>query len=262
MQIDLTGRTALVTGGSAGIGLAIARRLAMSGGDVVIVARRGEVVEQAVAALRPDARGKVMGFACDVTDEAAIERTFAAIDGQISGIDILVNNAGSSKRSPFLDLTRPMVDADLDLKLHAAIALSQRVIPHMRRQRWGRIVNIVTSAAKAPSAASAPTVLSRAAGMALIKSMSREFAADNILVNGLSIGLIRSDQWVREHRERFADMAFEDYLAKKASDNAIPLGRLGQAEDVANAACFLASDAASYITGTTINIDGGACPVL
>ena len=262
MQIDLRGRKALVTGGSLGIGRAIAERLGRSGADVVIVARRKDVVDRTVSELAPVVAGRIVGVSCDVTDQAAVDASFAEIERSVGGIDILVNNAGSSNRSPFLDMTRQMLVSDLDLKLHAAVRYAQLAVPHMRKQRWGRILNIVTVTSKAPAAGSLPTTLSRAAGMALIKVLANEFASDNILVNGLCVGVIKSDQWVREHRARFANMPFEDYLAAKARDNNIPLGRLGEAEEVANVACFLSSDAAGYITGTAINIDGGKCPVM
>jgi 3-oxoacyl-[acyl-carrier protein] reductase len=262
MHIDLKGRTALVTGGSRGIGRAIAERLGRSGADVAIVARRADMIDQTVSELQGVVAGRIAGYPCDVSDEAALENAFARISADFEGIDVLVNNAGSSLRSPFLQMGRAMLDADLDLKLHAAIRFGQLVIPHMQRQRWGRIINIVSINAKAPAAASAPTTLSRAAGIALTKAMANEFAKDNILVNALCMGLIRSDQWVREHARLHADLPFEDYLQRKARENNIPLGRLGEAEEVANVACFLASDAGSYVTGAAINVDGGRSPVV
>jgi 3-oxoacyl-[acyl-carrier protein] reductase len=262
MHIDLTGRTALVTGGSRGIGRAIAERLGRSGADVVIVARRPNVIEETLAELKPAVAGRMAGYSCDVSDPAAIERVFAAISEATQGIDILVNNAGSSARSPFLQMDRALLDADLDLKLHAAVRFSQLVLPHMQGQRWGRILNVVSVNAKAPAAASGPTTLSRAAGIAMTKAMAAEFSKDNVLVNAICVGLIKSDQWVREHKRLHADMPFEDYLQAKAKQNNIPLGRLGEAEEVANLACFLASDAGSYVTGAAINVDGGRSPVV
>jgi NAD(P)-dependent dehydrogenase (short-subunit alcohol dehydrogenase family) len=262
MQIDIRGRTALVTGGSRGIGRAIAERLGRSGADVIIVARRPEVIEATVAELKGAIAGRIVGYSCDVSDPSSIERVFRTISENTPGVDILVNNAGSSLRSPFLDMDRGLLNADLDLKLHAAVRFAQLVIPHMQRQRWGRIINIVSVNAKAPAAASAPTTLSRAAGIALTKAMANEFARDNILVNALCIGLIKSDQWVREHGRLHPDLSFEDYLQLKARQNNIPLGRLGEAEEVANVACFLASDAGSYVTGAAINVDGGRSPVV
>jgi 3-oxoacyl-[acyl-carrier protein] reductase len=212
------------------------------------------VIDETVAELKGIVAGRVSGFSCDVSDAAAIEHVFAAISEQIGGIDILVNNAGSSLRSPFLQMQRATLDADLDLKLHAAIRFSQLVIPHMQRQRWGRIINIVSVNAKAPARLSVVG--------ALTKAMANEFAKDNILVNALCMGLIKSDQWLREHARLHADIAFDDYLNMKAQQNNIPLGRLGEAEEVANIACFLASDCASYITGAAINVDGGRSPVV
>jgi NAD(P)-dependent dehydrogenase (short-subunit alcohol dehydrogenase family) len=262
MQIDIRGRTALVTGGSRGIGRAIAERLGRSGADVIILARRTDVIDETVAELKGVTAGRIAGYPCDVSDPAAIERVFKTISEDTQGIDILVNNAGSSSRSPFLEIERGLLNADLDLKLHAAVRFGQLVIPHMQRQRWGRIINIVSVNAKAPAAASAPTTLSRAAGIALTKAMANEFAKDNILVNALCMGLIKSDQWVREHSRLHADLSFENYLRLKAKQNNIPLGRLGEAEEVANVACFLASDAGSYITGAAINVDGGRSPVV
>src|SRR5829696_1245059 len=181
MHIDLTGRTALVTGGSRGIGRAIAERLGRSGADVVIVACRADVIEETLAELKPAVTGRIAGYACDVSDPAAIEPVFATISKDTKSIDILINNAGSSARSPFLQMDRALLDADLDLKLHAAIRFSQLVMPHMQGQRWGRILNVVSANAKAPAAASGPTTLSRAAGIAMTKAMAAEFAKDNVL---------------------------------------------------------------------------------
>jgi NAD(P)-dependent dehydrogenase (short-subunit alcohol dehydrogenase family) len=262
MLIDLSGRTALITGGSRGIGRAIAERLGRSGADVAIVARRQKVLDETVAELSGLVSGRIEGFSCDVMDSEAIERCFAAIIGRLGRVDILVNNAGSSQRSPFLKMTRAHLAEDFDLKVQAAIRFSQLAIPGMQARRWGRILNIVTTTAKTPAAASAPTTLSRAAGMALIKAMANEFAADNILVNGIAVGLIRSDQVVRQRESQAPDTPLEDFVAKRVRDNQIPLGRIGEAEEVANLACFLASDAAAYITGTAVNIDGGRCAVL
>ena len=262
MQIDLTGRTALITGGSRGIGRAIAQRLGRSGADIIILARRPDVIKKALAELKSVCAGAVSGYPCDVSNEAALEQVFAAMPDATSRIDILVNNAGSSSRSPFLEMSRPLLNADLDLKLHSAVRLSQLVLPHMQRQRWGRILNIVSVNAKAPAAASGPTTLSRAAGIAMTKAMAAEFAKDNVLINAICVGLIESDQWVREHKRLHPDMPFNEYLEAKAQRNNIPLGRLGEAEEVANLACFLASDAGSYVTGAAINVDGGRSPVV
>jgi 3-oxoacyl-[acyl-carrier protein] reductase len=259
MNIDLEGRKALVTGGSRGIGLAIVERLARSGADVAVAARRQDVLDDAVSKVRGSVNANVAGYSCDVADRRQIERTFQRIEEDFGGIDILVNNAGSSARKPFEALDAAYVAADVDLKVQAAIRFSQLALPHMRRKRWGRIINVVSIFGKTPQAGSAPTTLSRAAGIALTKVMASELGKDNILVNALCVGSIHSDQWPRNHRNEAPTLPYEDYLKTKAKD--IPLGRLGEAEEFANVVCFLVSDAASYVTGTAINVDGGRCPV-
>jgi NAD(P)-dependent dehydrogenase (short-subunit alcohol dehydrogenase family) len=255
MQISLSGRTALVTGGSRGIGRAIAERFAASGATVVIVARRPEIVAETVRDLA--GTGRVSGYPLDVCDGAAVDKLMPRIAADVGPIDILVNNAGTSARGPLMALEHAGLMDDYDIKVAAAVRLSQHVLPHMRAQRWGRIVNMSTVNGKAPRANGAPTALSRAAGIALGKVMAGEFAADNVLVN--TICSILSDQWTRLHQEDAPDLSFDDYIKKRGRE--VPLGRVGAPEDVANLACFLASDAASYITGTAINIDGGRSPV-
>jgi 3-oxoacyl-[acyl-carrier protein] reductase len=259
MLIDLTGRTAIVTGGSEGLGKAVADRFARSGANVVVLARRERVLEEAVEDVRRAAVGRVVGHACDITDEARVREVFAAAAEEFGGADILVNNAGSSMRQPFAELSRDSLVADMDLKLFAAVRLGQLVIPAMKQKRWGRIINVVSVKGKAPGAASAPTTLSRAAGVTLTKVMSQELAPWNILVNALCVGVIKSGQWERRHKQDAPDVPYETYLEPQA--RLVPLGRLGEPEEFANVACFLASDAASYVTGTAINVDGGLCPV-
>ena len=129
----------------------------------------------------------------------------------------------------------------------------------MRERAWGRVINVVSVAGKAPSAGGAPTALARAAGLALTKIMAAELAPHGILVNALCVGLILSEQWKGFHEREQPQASFDEYLAQRGK--AVPLGRIGRAEEFANVACFLASDLASYVTGTAINVDGGLCPV-
>ena len=134
------------------------------------------------------------------------------------------------------------------------------VIPGMQQRRWGRIINVLNTGAKAPRAEGAPTQVSRATGMALTKVLANEFARDNILVNALLTGSIVTDQVANRYKREQPPMSFEDYIANIGKG--IPIGRMGTAQEYANLACFLASDAGSYVTGTAINLDGGACPVV
>ncbi len=258
MEISLAGRTALVTGGSKGIGYAIATQFAKSGADVAIVARGRETLDQAVAAVGKGAKGRVAGFTGDVAKAADIQRMYDEIMKAFGKIDIVVNNAGTSATSPFEKLTDDFLQHDLDQKLFASIRFSRLVWSQMKERKWGRIINVLNIGAKAPRGGSAPTSISRAAGMALTKVLSHEGAPHNILVNAMLVGFIEADQHVQAAKKAGIDL--KDYIAARAKE--IPLGRIGKAEEFANLACFLASDAGSYITGTATNVDGGRSPVV
>ena len=258
MQIDLAGRSAIVTGGSKGIGFAIATRLAASGADVAIVARGREALDAAVKQIEHAARGRVIGAQADVGTAAGVQGAYDRAMAAFGKLDTAVNNAGTSATGPFDKLTDAVMQADLDLKLFAAIRLNRLVWPQMKERRWGRIVNVLNVGAKAPRANSAPTSVSRAAGMALTKVLAGEGAPHNILVNALLVGLIEADQHVQAAKRKGVPLA--DYIAGLVKD--IPLGRIGRAEEFANLACFLVSDAGSYVTGTAINVDGGRSPVV
>jgi 3-oxoacyl-[acyl-carrier protein] reductase len=260
MDIRLDGRAALITGASKGLGLAMATEFAASGADVAIVARRPEVLAEARAHLAEVAEGRVHAIAADVATAEGVERAFASAVAAFGKIDILVNNAGVSQTGPFETITDEVWQADLDLKLFAAIRMTRLAFPRMKERRWGRVINVLNIGAKAPRAGGAPTVVSRAAGLALTKVLAGEGAPHNVLVNALLVGLIESDQWVRRHREQGGGASFEEFLGKLGAN--IPLGRVGRPQEFAKIACFLASDAAGYITGTAINVDGGASPVV
>ena len=263
MQISLTGRNALITGGSKGLGLAMATRFAASGANVAILARNPENLDEARRTIGATAQGRVAAFACDVSKADDVRRGFEAAMAEFGRIDILVNNAGISRAMPFGEITDEMWQDDLDLKLFAAIRLCRLAMPPMRERRWGRIINVLNIGAKAPRANGAPTVVSRAAGMALTKVLAGEGAPYNVLVNALLVGVIVSDQWVRRHNAQVAEGAntsFDDYAAKLGAN--VPLGRLGRAEEFAAMACLLCSEEGGYITGSAINVDGGASPVV
>lgn len=259
MEAALNGRVAVITGGSKGLGRAIAARMAQSGADVAIIARDPKVLEEARAAVKQTAKGRVAAFSCDVKRADAIASTYSEIMAAFGRVDIVVNNAGVSQTGPFMSITDEVWQGDLDLKLFAAIRLTRHAWPQMVERRWGRVINVLNIGAKAPKAASAPTSVSRAAGMALTKVLAGEGAPHNILVNSLHVGLIDSDQWQRRHAAT-GQGTYEEYLAKMAAP--VPLGRVGTSEEFANVACFLASDLASYVTGTSINVDGNLSPVM
>jgi len=258
MEISLAGRTAVVTGGSKGIGLAVATRFAASGADVAIVARGRETLDQALKTIGAAAGARVVALQGDVAAIADIQRIYDEAMRAFGKIDIIVNNAGESRTAAFEKVTEEMWRTDFDQKLFAAIRLTRLVWPQMKERRWGRILNTLNIGAKAPRAASAPTSVTRAAGMALTKVLASEGAPHNVLVNALLIGFIEADQHVRAAAK--ADIPHQDYMVQRSKE--IPLGRPGRAEEFANLACFLASDAGSYITGTAINVDGGMSRVV
>ncbi|MBC5781387.1 SDR family oxidoreductase [Ramlibacter sp. USB13] len=259
MEANLQGRVAIVTGGSKGIGRAIALRMAASGADVAILARDEATLEEARQVVAQKARARVMVARCDVTKAQDIASAYEQVVATLGRVDIVVNNAGTSRTGAFLSITDEVWQEDLDLKLFAAIRLTRLAWPQMVERRWGRVINVLNIGAKAPKAASAPTTVSRAAGMALTKLLAGEGAPHNVLVNSLHVGLIDSDQWVRRHAQS-AEGSYDAFLSGMAKN--IPLGRVGTAEEFANVACFLASDLASYVTGAAINVDGNLSPVM
>jgi len=173
-------------------------------------------------------------------------------------VDIVVNNAGTSRNGPFEKLTDEIMQKDLEDKLFAAIRMIRLVAPQMKERRWGRIINVLNIGAKAPRPNSMPTSVSRAAGMAMTKALSQEFAPHNVLVNAMLVGFIEADQHVQSAKR--ANVPLAEYY--KAREKEVPLGRVGKAEEFANLACFLVSDAGGYIAGTAINVDGGRSPVV
>ncbi len=253
MEIRLDGRTALVTGGSRGLGRAVALRFAASGARVAIAARRPDVLEETRREVEAVARAEVVAVPFDATDAAGFGVAHDAVVAALGPVDILVNNAGTRAASPFLEVDDAAWQTDLDLKLHAAIRMSRLVLPGMRDRGWGRILNTLAIQGKAPPPNSSPTSVSRAAGLALTKVLAHEFGPYGITVNALPVGLIESDQ-INE------GMASQSGALERARKR-IPAGRLGKAEEFAALACFLASDGAAFINGVAINVDGGMSPV-
>ncbi len=260
MDIRLDGRTALITGGSKGLGFAMAMKFAELGAKVVLAARDADTLAKAEAEINAANQGAAKGIPTDVTDPEACKALYAGACDQFGQVDILVNNAGQSQTGKFEEITDEIWEADLALKLMAQVRLSRLAFPAMKERRWGRIINVLNTGAKAPRAGGAPTAVTRAAGMALSKVMAGEGAPFNVLVNAMNTGLIVSDQHVRRWEASDKSKTLEEFLANMGKN--LPMGRLGTSEEFANLACFLASDAGGYINGTAINVDGGMCPVV
>ena len=263
MDLGLKGKVAVVTGGSEGIGKAAALSLAREGARVAICARRPDALESAAREIRAATGGEVIAVPCDVMDETQVKAAIAQVVAHWGGVDILVNNAGTSAAGKFEDVKDETWETDLGIKVYGAIYCSRAVIPYMKSAGGGRIINITTGGGKAPGAGSLPTSMARAAGIALTKAMSRDYAPDNILVNTVCIGLIKSGQHERRYermQERDPSRSLEQFYA--GMGERVPLGRVGEAAEAGDVICFLASARASYVTGGSVNIDGGSSPVV
>jgi 3-oxoacyl-[acyl-carrier protein] reductase len=255
MDLGLRGRNAVVTGGSKGLGRAIAEELAGEGAGVAICARHEDEVTAAGRELEA-LGGPVFARAADVTDPEQVRGFVAGAAESLGGIDILVNNAGRAHPGTFESLTDDDWKADLDVKLFSMIRCSREALPFLRDRGGGRIVNISAVFGKAPDPAFFATSTNRAACLAFTKALSIELAADLILVNGVNIGFVVTPQWKNIHQRRAPELSEDEFFAKTAAAE-VPLGRFGRPDEVSGIVAFLASERASYITGASIDVAGG-----
>ncbi|MCV4230724.1 SDR family oxidoreductase [Virgibacillus sp. LDC1] len=260
MDLGLTGKVVLITGGSRGIGLEAAVTFALEGAKVAICARDEEQLATAADHIRQAADIETLTITADVTKPEDCMKAVTDTVQHYGQLDILVNNAGTAAAKPFELIDDEQWASDLDLKLFGAIRFARAAVPPMRESGGGVIINVTTSWAKTPPAASMPSSVSRAAGQAMTKAMSRDLAPDHIRVNTVCIGMIRSAQLEERWKREEPELTWEQYARDKRHN--IPLGRIGNTEEAAKVIVFLASDAASYVTGTSINIDGGSAPAL
>jgi NAD(P)-dependent dehydrogenase (short-subunit alcohol dehydrogenase family) len=262
VELGLRDKVAVITGASEGIGRAAAASLGREGANVVVCARRADVLAEAATAVAEETGAQVVPVAADVSRAEDVERVVQTAVERFGRLDVLVNNAGTSRASGFEANSDQDWQDDLDLKLFGAIRSVRAALPHLRQAGGGSIVNILNLAAKQPGAASLPTSVSRAAGMALTKALSKELAPDNIRVNAVLIGLIKSGQHERRWRAAGSHGTLDAYYADQARRRAIPLGRYGEAQEAGDLIAFLCSARAAYITGTAINLDGGTSNVV
>jgi 3-oxoacyl-[acyl-carrier protein] reductase len=242
VNISLSNRVALVTGGTRGIGHAIAQSLAAAGAKVALCGRDGAKAEAVAGALG----GTAKGYACDVADQAQLERLVESAERDLGPVDILVNNAGITKDNLLFRIGADDWDAVLDTNLKAAFLLTKLAARGMIKRRWGRVINISSVVGLTGNKGQANYAASKAGLIGFTKSVAKELASRNVLVNAVAPGYIATEM----------TNAISDE-AKQALQAAIPLGRLGAGEDVARAVLFLASDLASYITGQVLVVDGG-----
>lgn len=256
MDLQLQGKVAIVTGASKGIGFCTALQLAKEGAHVVICARGEKHLEVAAASIKQLTGADVLVVPADIMKEQDCRDIIEKAAAKFGRIDILVNNAGTSSANSFEQVATELWQADLDLKLFGAVHCAKYAVPYMKKSGGGSIVNVTAVLAKTPPANSLPTTVSRAAGLALTKAMSKDLGQYNIRVNAVCIGLIRSDQIEKRWKAQAPDLSWQEYSEQVGQS--IPLGRIGDTEEAANVITFLASDAASYVSGTAINIDGGS----
>jgi 3-oxoacyl-[acyl-carrier protein] reductase len=240
--IDLSGKVALVSGGSRGIGLAIAQGLAAAGATVALCGRDLARAEQAAA----DLGGGARGYGCDVGVADRVEALVTAVERDLEHIDVLVNNAGFTKDNLLFRTSEGDWDSVIDTNLKGTFLLTKFAARGMIKRRWGRVVNITSIVGIAGNKGQANYAASKAGLIGFTRSVAKELASRNVLVNAVAPGYIDTE----------LTRAITDE-ARQALQAAIPLARLGTGEDIANAVLFLASDLASYITGQLLVVDGG-----
>jgi NAD(P)-dependent dehydrogenase (short-subunit alcohol dehydrogenase family) len=258
VDLGLGGRRAIVTGGSKGLGKAIAAELLTEGVSAVICSRNAAELEATAAELRPQAAGdaKLTALACDVTDPDQVTEFVAAAIAALGGLDILVNNAGGARPGRFGTLTDDDWHADIEVKLFSQIRCIRAALPQLRSSAAPRVININALYARYPDPAFLASSVNRASCLSLSKALSMELGGEGILVNSVNIGFVETPQWANIHQRRAPEMPADQFFGQLAKDE-VPLGRFGVPEEVAGLVTFLASDRASYIAGASIDVGGG-----
>lgn len=258
MDLGLTGKVAIVAASSTGIGKSVALGLAAEGAQLALCARRAEPLAETAAEIRElHPSVQLIQVVCDLTHAAAISRLVATTMERFGTVEILFTNAGGPPAGTFEELNDDQWEASFQLTLMSAVRLIREVTPHMKRQHWGRIINLTSISVKQPVAGLILSNSLRSAVVGMAKTLSQELAADNILVNNVCPGYARTDRLAELAEKQAAlrdttpDAIFEEWGRE------IPLRRVAEPEEIANLVVFLASEKSSYITGATIQVDGG-----
>lgn len=251
MELGLKGKTALITAASRGIGYACAETLAREGANVLICARNEVALAEAGDRIRKETGARVIAKTADVTRKADIDELAKIAATELGGIDILVAIGGSPTRSTFAETDEERLRQGFEMTVLAVFRLVNAVLPQMRAKKWGRVVTVQSRSVKEPVPGLTASNATRPGAAGLIKQLSQELAAEGILLNTILPGRILTDRF----REAASGAAKQSYLEVQAAE--LPIGRLGSAQEVANAVVFLASERASYINGVTLAVDGG-----
>ncbi len=258
MDLGIKGRRAIVTGGSSGIGFETARQFLEEGVRVLITGRNEKKLNAARDDLAKRTSGEVHAVVADMTKESDIAKMVETARERLGGVDILVNNAGQMYSGRFAVIDDKEFQNQLDTKLFGFLRAIRAVYPMMKAQKWGRIVNTIGGAGKEPDPYMFGSGMTNSALLNLTKSLSTEFGEDNVLVNAICPGWVATDLWVRNTegmKQEFGVKSEDEARKVAAKKNA--LGRMGKPEELANATVFLCSERASYITGVSLNTDGG-----
>ena len=256
MDLGIRGKVALVAASSKGLGRAVAEELAAEGTNLVMCARGKEALEQTAESIRRQAAVRVVAVAADVSDPKDAGRVVKAAQDEFGHVDILVTNSGGPPSGTFENLTPEMWDTATRLLLQSAVQLTRAVLPGMKERRWGRILNVTSIAAKQPIEGLMLSNSLRAAVIGFARTLANEVAPFNVTVNNLLPGYTRTDR-VQELAHAARGKAGDSIDIISRWEKEIPMGRLGEPREFAALAAFLASERASYITGSSIAVDGG-----
>jgi 3-oxoacyl-[acyl-carrier protein] reductase len=257
MDLGLKGRNALVAAASKGLGKAVALELAAEGASVSICARSAAELMAAADEISAATSARVLPFVCDVTSPEQIVAWLEHAEAQLGSIDVLVNNAGGPPTGPFLDFDDEAWRAGLDLNLMSAVRLCRAVLPDMAKRGWGRIVNITSVMVKQPGPGFVLSTSARSAIIGLAKTLSTDYAPRGITINNVCPGYTRTQRVVDLVASRAEREGRAPAEVAEAITSSIPAGRMGEPDELAALVAFLASERAAYITGTTIQVDGG-----
>ena len=260
MDLGLDGRRALVTGGTAGIGLETARRLAHAGASVAVVGRDARRASATADELRAVGAPVALGLAHDVASARAVEAAVATAAEELGGLDVLVNNVGVARQASFADVTDEEWRASFEVNLLSHVRAMRAALPHLRASDQARIVNVSSTSGKRPSTGMPDYSVMKAALLSLSRLVADLYAGEGIRCNAVTPGPTATDAWLGEGGLADQQGDREEVLAKVGAGR--PLGRLAEPEEIAAVTAFLASERASYVTGAAWSADGGTVPII